>query len=202
MSKILIIYGLSANPPTLAHKKIIECVRHMFYDETLYDFWVIPTFKHPIKTNLIDFDHRFEMLRLMCQSMSGVVISDIERDVSTSCSAELVEYILDRFPIYNDIVFVCDYTILIDTLTLSRYGSERLIYLVNFYVILNDDNDNEQDIRLAIELSENTARMSFIELPQISDRIRSTHVRENKDDTRESLLDPTVYSYIREHGLY
>uniref|UniRef100_A0A6C0CSP6 Uncharacterized protein n=1 Tax=viral metagenome TaxID=1070528 RepID=A0A6C0CSP6_9ZZZZ len=213
----LVLYGLSANPPTLAHKAIIEHIVELYRH---CDFWIIPTFRHPIKTNLIDFNHRVNMLNLMCDYNASKLneyeseygyfyngcVSRIEETVLPTCSNDLIEFIRSHYE-YTDIIYVCDYTIIMDIFSLKRMKSLELIHNVSFHVILNHDNDMERDI-IKINNSINELELekeidvSYSYLRHIDESIRSTEVRNaSSEKQRASLLDDKVYDYLTQHGI-
>lgn len=75
LSGQVILYGGSFSPPHMGHQ--IAC---LWMTEALgASVTLIPTFKHPDK-ELVDFNHRVEMCKLMAEPFGNkVVVSDIER---------------------------------------------------------------------------------------------------------------------------
>jgi nicotinate (nicotinamide) nucleotide adenylyltransferase len=190
------IYGLSANPPTLAHLRIIETCSLTFD----HDFWVIPTFKHPVKTNLIDYSHRLNMLHIMCCELPSVVINNIESYSNTTNSYELIQCIR-QVTSYTCLYFIVDVDIIKQTLLLTRTNALELIRDVSFIVILNADN-TDRDIHEINELAlERDAKLQYLCIPCINETIRSTNVRNNINKQNNS-LHPEVYAYIVQHRLY
>lgn len=72
-----IVFGGSFNPPTLAHKKIIEKLQETFLDSKVL---LLPVGNDYKKKELIDFKHRVAMLKLLTKDMNHVIISEIENN--------------------------------------------------------------------------------------------------------------------------
>ena len=194
------LYGLSANPPTKAHESIIKRISELNVDLT-----VIPSYKHPVKTNLIDYDRRVHMVRLICEPFERVCVSTIERDIGLNSTYEVVNCMRSRIALFERTTFVvvCDFVIMTDTLDLKRAHSLELLEAddVAFCVILNGTNDIENDKRTILE-HENckNSNISFLVIDTIDDNIRSTNFR-NDPDVYEGLVPEKVYRYIRDNGI-
>lgn len=199
MMKNLVLYGLSANPPTIAHRTIIDYLYDVYPKD---DVWIIPVYQHPVKTNLIKFSHRVNMIKAMCPYAH---VSTIEEEVVPLCSYELVSYIKYYYDnVYDSIIFVCDYEIFIDTLKLNRLGSRELVENVCFHVLLNYDTDKlvyQVDIidHLIRKNNLSKIRKMFDLLIELDESIRSTTYRKERSPY---LLDKEVYKYILLHRLY
>src|SRR5690606_27648042 len=73
---MVLVYGGSFNPPTIAHEAIIQKLYEQFKPKHIV---VVPNGNYfSWKTDLIDFDHRYKMIQLMTKDLYYVTISDIE----------------------------------------------------------------------------------------------------------------------------
>lgn len=78
--KKIVLFGLSANPPTMGHVLILQYISSIAdFDEIL----VIPVYEHAVKDNLIEFHHRLEMCKLAFNNINKVSIDPIESFLST-----------------------------------------------------------------------------------------------------------------------
>lgn len=64
MSKSVIIYGGSFNPPTLAHRAILEHVYAFFGGDKIKRFIIAPVYSHAYGKSLADFGDRLAMCEL------------------------------------------------------------------------------------------------------------------------------------------
>ena len=129
-----IVYGGSFNPPTVAHEAIIKELKRKFNPKNLI---ILPTGNSYVRKDLLDFKHRYEMLKL------------ISNDIILSLENEEKKYLgtvgaLDILSLqYDDLYFVMGADNLIDIKTWIEY--ERLLKTYNFIVITRDDIDVEVD---------------------------------------------------------
>ena len=182
------LYGLSANPPTYAHYEIIKNVSS--FAEVLT---VIPTYKHPIKTNLIDFEHRFNMLKMLCDPLERVFVSRIEEQIQLNSTYELITTLRSRCPLYEDtkFVLVCDFFIMMDFLEMTRKHSEEILKSqdIDFCVILNDT------VRILEHSNSVNKNIEFLIIDTIDESIRSSIAR-NNIEASEDVLPECVRDYI------
>jgi len=71
-----IVYGGSFNPPTIAHYKIAEYLLERFPNDELV---FLPVSNKYEKKDLLDFEHRYNMLLIYCEKLGKrVSVSDFE----------------------------------------------------------------------------------------------------------------------------
>lgn len=184
-----IVYGGSFNPPTLAHKKIMEILLNKFNPDHLF---VVPVGKDYPKSSLIPFQHRFKMLQLLANN-SKIFVSDIEKNQKYLGSYHTLKEIEKTF-LVKDLYFVigADNLITLDT----WLNFEKLIKDYHFIVL----NRNQQDIDLIIKTKFKDYQNKFITIDFDFD-ISSSKVRSDIDGFR-NYLDETTYQYIKQHNLY
>ena len=194
------LYGLSANPPTNAHYEIIK-----YLDSLNVPLTVLPCYKHPIKTNLIEFTHRVQMLNLMCQNFSNVHVCTLEQTIEPKSTFQLIVYLRNIISLCHNTIFivVCDFCIMMDFLNLSRWNSTDMLNKndIQFCVILNDSNDILND-KKRIDEHENKKDtvITFITITTIDESVRSTIAR-NDSEALARLVPTYVYDYIVEHNI-
>jgi len=94
MSKIG-IFGSAFNPPTNAHKMLVD-ESLKYFDKVI----LLPSYSHPNKNNLVEYNLRVEMLNALFDD-NRVEISTIEKEIyskknDTVYTIDLIEY-LDRY---------------------------------------------------------------------------------------------------------
>ncbi|MCF7930870.1 MAG: nicotinate (nicotinamide) nucleotide adenylyltransferase [Acholeplasmataceae bacterium] len=72
---MLIVFGGSFNPPTIAHLKIVKKLLSTYHGSQVL---LLPVGNDYLKPELIDIKHRIEMLHLLTLNLHDVVISDME----------------------------------------------------------------------------------------------------------------------------
>ena len=194
------LYGLSANPPTKAHYEIIKCI-----DSLNEQLTVFPCYRHPIKTNLIDFTHRVNMLNLMCSNFKNVQVSTLEQNIQPNTTFELIVYLRSTVSLCHVTIFVivCDFCIMMDFLDLNRWDCTDILNQndIQFCVILNDNNDIENDKkRINEHENKRDTVILFVVIESIDESIRSTIAR-NDSECMTSIVPKCVYDYIVEHNI-
>jgi len=180
-----IVYGGSFNPPTIAHEGIISELKKEFKPENII---IIPAGNSYNRKELLDFRHRYNMLKLV----SDDIISDIE---NKNQEYKGTLYTLDLLSKdYSNIHFVMGADNLIDIKSWIRY--EELLSKYNFIIITRDDID----IKAFIDnnLSAYKSHFSFISLKY---KVSSTAIRNNIEE-HKNMLNPKVYEYIKKNHLY
>ena len=178
-----IVYGGSFNPPTIAHKLIIDKLFLVFRPDNII---VVPVGNSYKKKDLIDFNHRLEMAKLLD---NRIIVSDIENNKEYLGTLDLLNK-LSEF--YDDLYYVI--------------GSDNLIHLdtwINYkellenykFIVFNRHNLDLQDIILE-KYPEYKNNFLVIDIDM---DISSTRFRETKDKT---LIPDEIYEYIKKNKLY
>lgn len=186
------IFGGSFNPPHNMHKNIsLELIDNGYLDKVIY----VPTGNMYNKSNLIDFEDRLNMVKLMIQKNDNLDVSDIGNNMDYQYTYQALDYFKK---LYNDarIYFICgsDNLVEFDTWREFEYILENYTLLV---IIRNGDNIEEI-------LSKYDKYRDNIIITNVSPRvISSTVVRHNiKNDIGDDNIDIDVYKYIKEKKLY
>ena len=92
------VVGGSFNPPHVGHAALIQYALAVGdFDQVL----VAPCYKHPFKDNLLPFNNRIEMCKLMVSKLlpkEKVIVVDYERDLDTGYTYDLVYLLNDSWP--------------------------------------------------------------------------------------------------------
>lgn len=197
--KILAVYGGSFNPPLNSHFSIAEQMLNEY--EEIDKIIFVPVSSKYEKNGLVNNEHRYNMLKLVCDKNDDFILSDIELKQTTQLhTVETLELLQKQYP--NNRIY---FTIGTDNLKeLSTWGNpERLLTDFKIFV-LERDKDNMDEI---IENDEflKKYRNSLIKVKEnIRSNISSTFVREKlKQGKSIRYLTPDeVYYYIKENSLY
>lgn len=182
---MLIIFGGSFNPPTLAHKELIDKIKLKYNNAKII---IVPvscknyTWKH----NLINDEDRYNMLKLM--------FNDIE--------ISRYEFMIDKYE--GTYKLLSDFK-KIDKDIYFLIGSDNLAQMplwLNFNNLIKDFKfivvkrpGDEIDFK---EFKEYENNFSIIEM---NSTISSTKIRENVLKYH-NWLDVKVFKYIKDHNLY
>lgn len=189
---MVIIFGGSFNPPTIAHYEICKYLVNKYNPKR---FIFVPVGNNYDKSNLVDFNYRYEMLKIICQKLKNSYVSDYENQNSFKGTV----YTLDYFQkLYQDETLY--YVIGADNLlTLSTWvESERLLNTYKF-IVLNRNKIALLDVIRNDELLRKYQDAFILEdsFPQLN--ISASDYRLKKDD---SLVLPEINEYIYYHKLY
>jgi nicotinate-nucleotide adenylyltransferase len=178
MKRSIAIYGGSFNPITCGH--VMAC--HWALMTGSFDkIYVIPAYQHQFKKELIDFEHRLNMLHLAYGHLQQYIeISPVERTLGNSVTFDTVKYLDD---VMRSLGIVPNFTVLI--------GSDLIDELPRWSKI--------NDLRAI-------ANFSVIDRSIYASGVSSTNVRnavkEGNIDYLKSALPQSVLSYIQTHNLY
>lgn len=184
-----IIYGGAFNPPTIAHKRIVEELLNVYNPIKLI---IVPVGDYyAIKHNLVSFKHRYNMLQLLNFDKT-VEISEYEQELSSYMGTfETLNYFNQK---YDNLFFVMGADNVIGIKQWINY--EKMLKKYQFIVVSRNDIDLKEFFEK--ELFEFKDRFHFINL-EID--ISSTEVREDVENHKD-MLTKEVYNYIRKEKIY
>ena len=186
------VYIGSFNPVHLMHEKIVEdLLKDNFLDKVI----VVPTSdKYHLKSGLVPFKHRFEMLKLAFNK-ELVFVSDIEKD-KYHCTYENINILKEKFP--NDELYLV-------------IGADNLFELntwKNYTEILNNCNlivygRNDLNINGYINNNFTNYKNRFI-IKEPVGNLSSTLVRESIKNNQniDDYLSAPIKKYIQTNHLY
>ena len=93
------IYGLSANPPTIAHRNIVS---HLCSQRIFDEIWILPVYQHIFdsKKNLESYEHRMAMCEISLTDITGTGHYAKENDTLVRISnLEKVVYNASQMPV-------------------------------------------------------------------------------------------------------
>ena len=185
---MVIVFGGSFNPPTRAHQEIVKKLLNTFLDSTIL---LLPVGNDYKKPELIDFKHRYEMLKLLTKDLDQVIVSDLE---SKKAYNGTLESLNELSKTYQDIHFVIGSDNLKQFDTWINY--KTLLKSYPFIVMMRKTGlTKEEAEQLFKDIDHNFTYVSFsmnIESSNIRKSLRNYH----KDLTKD------VYEYIQKNHLY
>lgn len=197
--KILAIFGGSFNPPLNSHFSLAQQIVNEY--ENIEKVIFVPVNSKYQKEGLLENEHRYNMLKLVCDKNSDFIVSDIElKQQKQLYTIETLELLQKEYP--NNIL--C-FTIGTDNLKgFSKWESaDKLVNKFKILVLERDEDDMNEIIEQDNFLLEH--KNSFIKLKEnIRSNISSTFVREKirREKSIRYLTPDEVYYYIKENHLY
>ena len=197
--KVLAIFGGSFNPPLNSHFSLAEQILTEY--ENIEKVMFVPVSTKYNKKGLISNEHRYNMLKIVCDKNEKFELSDIEmiqkEQLNTLETLELMQKEYPEHTLY--------FTMGTDNLKeLSTWGlAEELVKKFKFLIIERDNDEIEKIIENDEFLK--TYKKSFLKVKEnIRSNISSTFVREKikKGKSIRYFTPDDVYFYIKENNLY
>jgi len=184
-----IVYGGSFNPPTLAHRRVVDFLDRALEPEK---FSIVPVGNVYGKKDLAPDQHRLEMLKVAFRDKRHVIISDVELfDREYKGTFETLKRLEDEPPIA--FVIGADHL-----LGLHRWKHiHKMLHQYRFIVL----NRNQQSLKHIIERDAflRYYRSRFILFESFEADESASSFRRTRDP---ALLDEKVYDYIEANQLY
>ena len=197
---VIAVFGGSFNPPINSHvslaKQIVEKC------EIIEKIIFVPVSTKYQKSKLVSDEHRYNMLKLICENEDKLEVSDIELIQDKQLyTIQTLDLLKEQYGQEYDIWFVMG----TDNLKQIKnwYNTERLLKEYKILVLERENDRLEYLIRDNKFLEEN--KESLIKIEGI-DKIflSSTMIREKikNGESVEEFINKDVLEYIRENKLY
>ena len=179
------IFGGSFNPPHNKHIKIAnDLINKNYVDKVIF----VPTGNSYSKRELIDFNDRYNMLKLL--ETNNITVSDISKE--DKYTYEVLDYFNNGT---DELFFICGIDNLENFNTWKRYE-----YILEKYKILVINRPGYSFDIITENLNTRNIILTDIETENIS----STMIREklnNNEDVSE-YVDSKVLKYVKDNKLY
>ncbi len=197
--RTIAIFGGSFNPPLNSHFSIAEQIIEEY--ENIEKIIFVPVSKIYKKSNLIGNEHRYNMLKLVCDKNSKFSVSDVELkgDVQLH-TIETLELLKKDYSNY-ELCFIIGTDNLKD---LPNWNTPDLLLEKYNFLVVERDNDNIDEIISNSNLLSKYKKSIITVKNNIRSNISSTFVREkliNGKSIRYYTPDE-VYYYIKDNNLY
>lgn len=188
------IFGGSFNPPHNMHTDIANyIINQQYVDKVIF----VPTgSKYAYKNNLIDEEHRYNMLEILSNKHENIMVSDYELKSEVVYTIDTLRYFKDLYP-NDEICFICG----LDNFSYIDKWKNGEEILTNYKIIvINRDGNDLDELLLKYDQYRDNIVISNMEMKDIS----STYIRDNiKDiDKVKEYIDEDVLRYIQENNLY
>lgn len=177
---MLLVYGGSFNPITEAHYEIAKLLK----DKYNSNFVFVPVGNSYSKKNLIDFNHRFNMVSIVANKLNARVI-DNEDNEKYLGTYDLLKKLQKED---KDIYFILGADNIVN---LNNWINAKSLIKEFKFIVLTRDN-----IEFDFSMFEYPQNFEVVKI--VSD-ISSSEFRENKNI---NIIDEDVLKYIKENNLY
>ena len=190
------VFGGSFNPPHHMHKQLVRDLINKSYVDKII---IVPTGDYYQKKELIPFDDRYHMVKLMIEDMKQVEVSNFEEKGSLIYTYQTLEYFQEKYP-NDEIYFILGSDNLKELNTWKK--ADEMIQRFKFLVVLRNQ-DSEKDISYYISKKKEHFIVSHIKEGNISStKIREEFHHHNNSDFLNEWLDEKVLSFIQKKNIY
>lgn len=186
---MIILYGGSFNPPTLAHFEIITLLNKLYTPKYIV---LMPVGSRYPKPDLLDSEIRLEMTRIMAKSFSNVIVSDFEIMRPFIGTIRALEYLEEKYQEKPTLAIGADNLISLPT----WIEAEKLIK--NYPIIVFNRLDTLSNDKVKRFEHNHNIKLDIVEFDF---NISATKIRNDIKKYRKFLL-PEVYEYISKNKLY
>ena len=186
---MIILYGGSFNPPTMAHFGVVELLNSKYNPEKIV---IMPVGCAYPKPELAPCSERFEMLKIMALKFDNVIVSDFELKQPFIGTIRALEHLEKEYNQKVALAIGADNLISLPTwIEAEKLIANYQLIVFNRTHILSRDKvkDFERDHRVKLDIIE------------FDYEISASKIRSNVRKYKKHLL-PEVYKYIKLKGLY
>ena len=185
MVKSIALFGTSADPPTIGHKKILEEL------SKIYNFTISYVSNNPNKKHKEDILIRSHLLKTLVKELDNPKILFNQR-VSSQWALESIEKCKKIYKL-NNLDFVIGSDLIKDIFFWKNF--DKVINEVKFFIILRDGYPVESNTLKMLETYKVKFRISTIKIPNIS----SSKFRLNFN---YSNLPTSLIDIVKKNNLY
>lgn len=199
--KVIAVFGGSFNPPLCSHFSLAEQILNEY--ENVERVLFVPVNTKYNKEGLIENEHRYNMLKLVCEKNPYFDVSDVEiRQARQLYTIETLDLLQEEYPEYK-----LNFVLGTDNLREVYWWKEadRLLRSYKLMIIERDDDSADDIIENDDFLKQYKDLGSFIKCKEnIRSNISSTFARDKLRHGKSIryLTPDEVYFYIEENYLY
>ena len=177
MKKSIALFGTSADPPTIGHKKILEEL------SIIYDLTISYVSNNPNKKHQEDITTRSHLLRTLIKDLNNSRILFDQR-ISSLWAVESIKNCKKTYN-FNNLDFVIGSDLVKDIFCWKNF--DKIIQEVSFFIIIREGYPLESSTLAMLKTHKVKFKISTIKIPNIS----SSKFRSNSDfsDLPISLID-------------
>ena len=185
MGKSIALFGTSADPPTIGHKKILEEL------SKIYAFTISYVSNNPQKKHIEDITIRSHLLKTLIEDLDNPKIL-FNQKVSSQWAIESIKKCKAIYK-FNNLDFVIGSDLIKDIFYWKNF--DKIISEVNFFIILREGYPVESNTLKMLETNKVKFKISTIKIPNISSSKLRTNF--NYSDLPTSLID-----IVKKNNLY
>ena len=185
MGKSIALFGTSADPPTIGHKKILEEL------SKIYAFTIGYVSNNPNKNHKEDISIRSHLLKTLIEDLDNPKIL-FNQSVSSKWAVESIKKCKKIYEIDN-LDFVIGSDLIQDIFCWKNF--EKIIKEVSFFIILREGYPVESNTLKMLETYNVKFKISSIKIPNIS----SSKFRLNFN---YSNLPTSLIDFVKKNNLY
>ena len=185
MGKNIALFGTSADPPTIGHKKILEEL------SKIYAFTISYVSNNPTKKHIEDISIRSHLLRTLIEDLDNPKIL-FNQSVSSQWAVESIKKCKEIYE-FNNLDFVIGSDLIKDIFYWKNF--DKIILDVSFYIILREGYPVESNTLKMLETYKVKFKISTIKIPETS----SSNFRLNFNCSN---LPTSLIDIVKKNNLY
>ena len=185
MVKSIALFGTSADPPTIGHKKILEEL------SKIYAFTISYVSNNPKKKHIEDISIRSHLLKTLIEDLDNPKIL-FNQSVSSQWAIESIKKCKEIYE-FNNLDFVIGSDLIKDIFYWKNF--DRIILEVSFFIILREGYPVESNTLKMLETHKVKFKISTIKIPETS----SSNFRLNFNCSN---LPTSLIDIVKKNNLY
>ena len=185
MGKSVALFGTSADPPTIGHKKILEEL------SKIYSFTISYVSNNPKKKHIEGISIRSHLLKTLIDDLDNPKIL-FNQKISSQWAVESIKKCKEIY-VFNDVDFVIGSDLVQDIFYWKNFN--KIFEEVSFFIILREGYPVELNTLKMLETYNVKFKISNIKIPNIS----SSKFRSNFN---YSNLPTSLIDIVKENNLY
>jgi len=158
MRKSIALFGTSADPPTIGHKKILEEL------SKIYDFTISYVSNNPKKKHIEDISIRSHLLKTLIDDLDNPKIL-FNQKISSQWAVESIKKCKEIYD-FNNLDFVIGSDLIKDIFYWKNF--DKIMLEVSFFIILREGYPIESNTLKILETYKVKFTISTIKIPNIS----------------------------------
>ena len=185
MEKSIALFGTSADPPTIGHKKILEEL------SKIYAFTISYVSNNPKKKHIEDISIRSHLLKTLIDDLDNPKIL-FNQKISSQWAVESIKKCKEIYK-FNNLDFVIGSDLIKDIFYWKNF--DKIILEVSFFIILREGYPVESNTLKMLETYKVKFKISTIKTPNIS----SSKFRLNLNSSN---LPSSLIDIVKKNNLY
>jgi len=185
MAKSIALFGTSADPPTIGHKKILEEL------SKIYDFTISYVSNNPKKKHIEDISIRSHLLKTLIDDLDNPKIL-FNQKISSQWAVESINKCKEIYK-FNNLDFVIGSDLIKDIFYWKNF--DKIILEVSFLIILREGYPVESNTLKMLETYKVKFKISTIKIPDTS----SSNFRLNFNFSH---LPSSLIDIVKKNNLY